>query len=278
MVNNTEFSMSVISKSIKYKTSNIVESGKEIEWYPILQFATFTTSEFTMGLQKDCIWVLEAKNGLYVLDNPDKFWRLVSLLEQPPNEIKKRIKAFFDNLNVAINPDDFFPFIEIIQAGFQFGSKYWAELAFNWYDEILPEKKVYFKEMLEKIEHAKWASQKLRHRAKKELKLLRRSGFLLVQELECGCSERYEAEISSDKLFQEIKNFFDSQVDKEIYYDIPVEIPYFIGYSNNGDILKFFSDKWYKCKICSCLWEFTYPNLPAHGFVRKFPDGVYRMR
>ena len=56
-----------------------------------------------------------------------------------------------------------------------FGTKYWAELAFNWYVEMPPEKKVYFKEVLAKTEYAKWASQKLRQVARKELKIL--SGF-----------------------------------------------------------------------------------------------------
>lgn len=172
MVGDTESLIALISKSITYEISNIAESVEELIWYPILRF---TVLEFTMGLQKDCIWVLEGKNGLRVLDSPDKFWCLVSLLEQPFNDIKKEVTAFLGNLRVTVNPDDFFPFIEIIQAGFRFGTKYWAELAFNWYVEIPPEKKMYFKESLVIIENAKWASQKLRQMARKELKLL--SGF-----------------------------------------------------------------------------------------------------
>jgi len=161
--------MNLISKSVQCKVSTIVESEEEVKWYPILQFAT---QGFTMGVKEDYIWVFEAKSVLYHLENPNEFWRLVILLEQPLNEIKKEVTEFFNSLNFIANPDDFFPFIEITQAGFQFGTKYWAELAFNWYDEIPLEKKVYLKESLKNVENAKWASQKLRHRARKELKLL----------------------------------------------------------------------------------------------------------
>ena len=38
-----------------------------------------------------------------------------------------------------------------------------------------------------------------------------------------------------------------------------------------------YADKWYKCKCCGTLWEFLYPDFPMKGFVRKFPDGKYRM-
>lgn len=43
-----------------------------------------------------------------------------------------------------------------------------------------------------------------------------------------------------------------------------------------GNAVKWYADKWYKCKDCGALWEFDYPDFPASGFVRKFDDGVYR--
>jgi len=169
MVNTTEAIMKLIYKSVRYKVSTIVESEKEAKWYPILQFAT---QGITMGVKEDYTWVFEVKSELYLLNNPNEFWRLVVLLEKPFHETRREVAGFLDNLGIVANPYDFFPFVEIIRAGFQFGTKYWAELAFNWYDEILLEKKVCLKESLEYVENAKWASQKLRHRARKELKLL----------------------------------------------------------------------------------------------------------
>lgn len=60
---------------------------------------------------------------------------------------------------------------------------------------------------------------------------------------------------------------------------VPVTQPYFCGYNLNPkevkDEYKWYADKWYKCKCCGTLWEFSYPDFPAKGFVRKFEDGVY---
>ena len=170
MVDETKSLMELISESVTHKESTIRESEEKVLWYPILQF---TTQGFILGLHRNGFWILESEDEVIILNDTYKFWRLVSLLEQSMNDIRKELMSFFDILNIVINPDNFFPFIEITQAGFQFGSKYWAELAFKWYEEIPLEKKVYFTESLTKIENAKWASQKLRHMAKKELKKLR---------------------------------------------------------------------------------------------------------
>jgi hypothetical protein len=96
----------------------------------------------------------------------------------------------------------------------------------------------------------------------------------MVREAKCECSERYEAEINSYALFQEIKEFFEAQTEKGLYNDIHVDFPYYIGLKSS----KWYASKWYKCKECGCLWEFNYPDFPMRGFVRKFPDGVYRER
>ena len=99
----------------------------------------------------------------------------------------------------------------------------------------------------------------------------------MVRELMCECDERYAATIDSFKLFIEVKDFFEDQAEKGIYEDIPVETPYFTGQSVLQTI-NWSADKWYRCKACGCLWEFTYPDFPALGFVRKFPDGKYTER
>ena len=98
----------------------------------------------------------------------------------------------------------------------------------------------------------------------------------------CGCSERIGIEINSLKLFEELKAFFEEQAEKEVFSDIKVEQPYFIGHYLDLDNLqkqcKYYADKWYKCKCCGCLWEFQYPDFPAMGFVRKFSDGKYALK
>lgn len=96
----------------------------------------------------------------------------------------------------------------------------------------------------------------------------------MVHGLKCECAERYETEIDSYLLFEEIKEFFESQVEGGLYKDIPVKKPYFTGYSNKST-LNWYAEKWYKCKKCGCLWEFRYPDFPEKGFVRKFQNGKY---
>lgn len=161
--------MKLISISVKCKTTNMVESEEQIKWYPVLKVAN---TGFSVGLCWCGVWVLEAKYGLYILNDPSEFWRLVSLLEESSINVREKIAEFLDTLGITMSIYDCFPFVEIVQAGFRFGTNYWAELAFKWFDEMPFEKKIYLNESLILVKNAKWASQKLRHKAMKELKYL----------------------------------------------------------------------------------------------------------
>lgn len=98
---------------------------------------------------------------------------------------------------------------------------------------------------------------------------------------QCDCDERIGVEINSFQLYEELRKFFEHQVQEGVFCDVPVELPYFCGYGlkpeEAKDEFKWYADKWYKCKCCGTLWEFLYPDFPMKGFVRKFPDGKYRM-
>ncbi len=99
-------------------------------------------------------------------------------------------------------------------------------------------------------------------------------------QIECDCKERYGIKINSYKLFEELKNFFEEQVKKGVFNDIPVAEPFYVGHSELKEVkeikeIKWYATKWYKCNICGCLWEFDYPDFPAKGFIRKFEDGKY---
>ena len=99
----------------------------------------------------------------------------------------------------------------------------------------------------------------------------------MVQKIRCECAQRYEAKINSWAFYQEIKEFFEKQVALGAYQDVPVEKPFYTWRSRD-ETIDSYADKWYRCKNCGCLWEFVYPDFPGVGFVRKFPDGVYRER
>jgi hypothetical protein len=93
----------------------------------------------------------------------------------------------------------------------------------------------------------------------------------------CECDNRIAIKIDSIKLFDEIKEFFQENVRLEIYKEVPVKSPYYIGNGDNGYELKWYAEKWYKCNVCGCLWEFIYPDFPAKGSVRKFKDGKHQI-
>lgn len=94
----------------------------------------------------------------------------------------------------------------------------------------------------------------------------------------CDCNERIGIKINSWKQFEELKDFFEEQVEKGLFIEIPVERPYHTGYSVEGKAMKWYADKWYKCLECDVLWEFIYPDFPAQGSVRKLSADDYTER
>ena len=93
----------------------------------------------------------------------------------------------------------------------------------------------------------------------------------------CDCADRMEISINSIALFEELKSYFEEEVKKKTFVEqVPAE-PYFI-WKDKGEETKEYASKWYKCRKCGCLWEFNYPDFPAKGFVRKFPDGAYAVK
>ena len=58
-------------------------------------------------------------------------------------------------------------------------------------------------------------------------------------QIECDCNERYGVEINTYKLFEELKDFFETQVKMGVFSDIPVTEPFYVGKSDINEI------KWY---------------------------------
>lgn len=90
--------------------------------------------------------------------------------------------------------------------------------------------------------------------------------------VKCDCNERIETKINSLKKYEEMKNFFKEQIEREVFTEIPVEEPYYIGRSMDGREIRWYADKWYKCIECGIIWEFVYPDFPAQGYVKKIDD------
>ena len=92
---------------------------------------------------------------------------------------------------------------------------------------------------------------------------------ILVQVNYCDCSERIGVEIDSMKLFDEIRVFFQEQVDKDVFIDLTDYST--IWHEHGGTEKEIYRDttKKYKCRSCGCFWEFCYPEFPASGRVTK---------
>ncbi|MEI7025512.1 hypothetical protein WBG83_07425 [Paenibacillus sp. y28] len=153
----------------RYKTSHIIDSEDMLlNWKPLMQINTGSM----LGLSENGHWIIEEQTGVRVLDETWKFNRLMVLLERQITEFRQEL------INAAITctiDNDIvreFPFYEVVKVGFEQKSEYWVELALNWWI-MLPQENEEIIKSLEKIEISKWASQKLRHRIKKELRTRR---------------------------------------------------------------------------------------------------------
>lgn len=96
----------------------------------------------------------------------------------------------------------------------------------------------------------------------------------MVQSLKCKCDSRYESEINSISLLEEIKSFFNEQIEQGFFAEEKASLPYCI-WNDKNEHIEYYASKWYRCNICGCLWEIKYPDFPAKGFVKKYKDGKY---
>ena len=157
--------------NINIKTSILNLEG-EIHWVSVL---CIDNPEINVGILQDGRWVVEGKNGLYALNESKSHIKIMALLEKPLNSISDSITSVFKLSSFDVTVYDIFPFVDVVKAGLEQGSEYWAELAFKWFEDLPIEKKVYLKDSLVGITNAKWASQKLRHKAEREVEKLSKS-------------------------------------------------------------------------------------------------------
>jgi hypothetical protein len=139
----------------------------QIKWLPILQCGK---TESRMGILEDGDWAVEARGRLYRLNEPRSYISAMALLELPIKTIHQNLTEFFESIEVKFNVNELFPFEQIIRTGFEQGSEYWAELAFNWYQEVSQEIKYSLMDSISNVVNAKWASQTLRQKAKQEVR------------------------------------------------------------------------------------------------------------
>ncbi len=92
--------------------------------------------------------------------------------------------------------------------------------------------------------------------------------------MKCDCAERIGIQINSMALFEELQEFFSSQVNDGIFQKEKPERPYYV-WKSTSQTVEYYATAWYRCRACGCLWEFEHPDFPARGSVKKYEDGIY---
>ncbi len=158
---------SQIFQAVSIKETPLIGAQEKTRWIPIL---LCWVPDKHIGISEDGFWVVEERSGLRILDSAKSLVRIKILLEKPIEKIRRELITYFCSSNIIEDVDDIFPFIKIIQGVLEDGFDYWMELAFKWYDEFPLERKIVLKNTLSKIVENKSVTQKLRHKARKELK------------------------------------------------------------------------------------------------------------
>ena len=85
----------------------------------------------------------------------------------------------------------------------------------------------------------------------------------------CLCEGTTDEKINTQKRFEEIKALFEEH---EEYVQISPLKPYYSYEDKN-----YYSNKWYRCSVCGCVFEFNYPDFPAQGFLKKYECHKYEL-
>jgi hypothetical protein len=121
-----------------------------------------------LGIDKG-FWAILAKGGVICqMEKEADFFRVISLLESPFSETVDLIESFRRLHQVELA----FPFDSLVKTGLNCMSDYWAGLALSWLKEMPPQIKKKLLNEITEVSRAKWASQKTRMVAKRELKVL----------------------------------------------------------------------------------------------------------
>lgn len=86
---------------------------------------------------------------------------------------------------------------------------------------------------------------------------------------ECKCKILDECKISTFQQFKELKSIIEELLVSDYLKEVEVKKPYYVGIDGQGNEVKWFANKWYKCNKCGTIWEILFPDFPMTGNVRK---------
>lgn len=121
-----------------------------------------------IGYSAESGWLAAIDEKYWPLEGKD-VWKALPLLELEPDEMIGRLSEIYA-LAPAATP---FPLLELLRSAFVFYSSYWAEKAAKWYPYLSDEDKRQLSTALSDIAQGKWATQKLRQFAQREVRKLK---------------------------------------------------------------------------------------------------------
>jgi hypothetical protein len=119
-----------------------------------------------VGLSTDGRWVVAREDRLIPLDG-SHVWAAAPVLELVPEAILRRMSE-----SHALAPASPFPLTELLHRAFVGGSPYWAERGAQWYPFLADDDRRKLGSALGELADARWAGQKLRQFARREVRRL----------------------------------------------------------------------------------------------------------
>jgi len=154
-------------KPLPWKTSVLRGENHLVHWLPIIDVSG---KNFYLGLSEKGFWVVESRDKLLRLGKNSV--PLLPILEQDYEEFLSHFKASLKKVGFPISVVSIFPWLETIICGLEQGSDYWAALAIKWLESRKELQTIELEPILREVSRAKWASQKIRQKSKRLLRLV----------------------------------------------------------------------------------------------------------
>ena len=143
-----------------------------VEWIGLFEFENEQKKE-RLGITNKGVWIIENRNGIYLLDVFKNYLYCMSILELPAQFIIEEIQNKFENSVEKHSICALFPFYEILEFALSnMKDDYWFELAMMWYEILEDGEKKKLESFLLAICENKKFSQKNRQTAYNKIKLL----------------------------------------------------------------------------------------------------------
>lgn len=114
-----------------FKGITPISEKKVTGWYSLV---AIKNNSQIIGITKDNILSIDTLNKYEVIDADEKLIFIMAIFEESSIEIRKKINKSYKLL--GINGDSVFPYEKLINYALTL-SDYWAELALDWFDELI---------------------------------------------------------------------------------------------------------------------------------------------